>query len=128
LPAVERPHYDSPMVERRQKRSEDPETALQFLLEALIDRSAAHTAALVAGDGHILAGVGMPQDLRGLARIAGPVARGEDCPAVDTVTGASDVFSRVVRMKGQDAYLAALGLRLHRFQETVNGLGRIAGH
>jgi hypothetical protein len=112
-------------LERRQKRSQDPQIALQFLLEALADRSDAHAVALVAGDGRIVAGVGMPSDLRGLATIAAPVARGEDCPDLDAVTGDSDVFSRVVPLNGSDAYIAALGTRLRRLGDTVDGFARI---
>ncbi len=114
------------MMERRSKRSPDRDLALQFLVEALADRSAARAVALVSHDGTLLAGVGMPGDLRGLAKLARPVAEGDDHPELDAITGDTDVFSRRVVMHGEGAFVAALGTRLRRFQDTIDGVARIS--
>ena len=63
-------------MERRTKRSEDREEALQYLVEALADRSEVDAVLLMNDEGHIVAGMGKPREVRGLAKIAVPVVRG----------------------------------------------------
>ena len=66
------------MFEQREKRSEVREEALQYLIEAVLDRSDVRCAALVDGaSARIVAGAGTPADLKALARVARAVARGD---------------------------------------------------
>ena len=120
------PIYARLMIERRNKRSEDREEALQFLMEALADRSPEVAAvALIDGAGKIVAGTGMPQELVGLAKIAGPLARGEAAPEFDEVTEGTDLLMRDFKV-GEDAFvLAALGTRVRRMHDCVRGVSRI---
>jgi hypothetical protein len=113
------------MINRRTKRSPRPDEALQLLIEAVADRSAVRAVALVNGRGRLLAGTGTPADLAGLARLAGPIARGEDCPDFDDITRDTDFFTRAVEVQSSTVYLAALGTRIRRMQDAVNGIGRI---
>jgi len=113
------------MQNRRTKRSEVPDEALQLLMEALLDRSEVRAVALIEDNGRILAGTGMPRDLVGLALIAKPLARGEPCLDVEEVTRGTDVLTRGFRAGGRTVYLAALGTRVRHMTEAVRGVERI---
>ncbi len=112
-------------MDRRAKRSQNPDEALQFLIEAVADRSEVRAVALVNARGRLLAGTGSPRDLTGLARISGPAARGGDCPEFEEVTRDTDLFSRAVTVHASTVYLSALGTRIRKMQDAVNGIGRI---
>jgi len=114
-------------MERRNKRSDDREQALQYLVEALYDRSEARAVALIDEQGRIVAGTGMPNDLSGLAKIGPPMARGEACEEFDATTEGTDFFARGIGLDDGTLYLAALGTRLRRMYETVRGVSRILG-
>jgi hypothetical protein len=113
------------MEDRRMKRSGDREEALQYLMEAVADRSDVHAVALVDEGGRIVAGTGMPKELGGLARIAGKVARGELNFDADEVTKDTDVLARGVRAGGRTFYLAALGERVRRMPDAARAVARI---
>jgi hypothetical protein len=109
------------MNDRRFKRSADPTEALQFLVESVADRSGAPALVLVDDDGRIVAGMGMPSEVMGLARTARDVAWGRASAAqVDAATGGRDMTARSVATPGGMLYFAALG-------ERMSGLGD-AGH
>ena len=113
------------MMERRTKRSSQPEEAIQFLLEALADRSDARAVALVNGRKRVIAGAGRPWDIADLRELAGPVARGEECRELDRVEAGTDVFARPVSVGGSTVYLAAMGTRMRRFGDAANAVARI---
>jgi hypothetical protein len=97
--------YAHPMTNRRMKRSTDPLEAIQFLLEALADRSDARAVALVHSNSRVVAGVGSGPDLRDLRALAEPVARGEVVAAVEQLDASVDVFSRPVAVGASTLYL-----------------------
>jgi hypothetical protein len=112
-------------MERRNKRSEDRHEALQYLVEALADRSEVEAVALVDDDGHIVAGMGMPASVRGLAKIAAPVVRGEATELFETTTRGTDFFGRRIPFASGPLYLAALGSRVRKMHEAVYAVTRI---
>lgn len=112
-------------MERRTKRSEDREEALQYLVEALADRSQVDAVVLVNDEGHIVAGMGMPKAVRGLARIAAPMVRGEGSEVFDAATEGTDFFGRHIPLASGSLYLAALGSRVRRMHEAVYAVARI---
>jgi hypothetical protein len=114
------------MIERRTKRSAEREEALQYLIEAVADRSDVHAIALVSDEGRILAGTGVPRDLAGLARIAGPVARREKCEELERATEGTDVMVRAFAVGATTLYLAALGERVMRMGDALRAVERIA--
>jgi hypothetical protein len=114
------------MNERRIKRSAQPDEAIQYLLESLLDRSDARAVALVDEDRRVLAGVGMPRDLSDLRALAGPVGRGEACTVVDELDASTDAFSRRISVGPKAMYLAAIGTRMRRFGDAANAVARIA--
>src|ERR1700710_984213 len=112
----------------RTKRSEQRTEALQYLVEAVLDRSDARSAAIVGvvdGETRIVAGAGAPRDLAGLARIAGPVARGEECAELDAVTAGTDLLTRAVNAGGSTYYLAAIGTRVRKMTDAARAITRI---
>jgi hypothetical protein len=113
------------LTERRRKRSENWQEALQYLVEALYDRSEARAVALIDAAGRVVAGTGTWKDLKGLATITPPLGRGETCEAFETATEGTDFFARPIGVSGQTLYLAALGTRLGRLHESVKGVFRI---
>jgi hypothetical protein len=113
------------MTERRTKRSLDAVEALQYLTEAVADRSDVSAVAIVDDAGRIVAGTGMPRALVGLSRIAGPVARGEACVDLGHVTRDTDVMARRVDAACGTLYLAALGSRVRRMPEAARAIQRI---
>jgi hypothetical protein len=115
------------VTERRSKRSDNWQEALQYLLEALYDRSEARAVALIDAEGRVVAGTGTWKDLQGLATITPPMARGEPCEHFDAATEGTDFFAHCLGISGQTLYLAALGTRLRRMHEAVKGVFRILG-
>ena len=115
--------------ERRSKRSDDRWEALQYLVEALADRSEAKAVVLIDESGRIMAGMGMAKDIVGLAKLARPVCRGEVCAELEAVTAGTDLFARVVpvvqRGSEKTIYLAALGTKLRKMNDAVVGITRI---
>jgi hypothetical protein len=112
-------------MERRTKRSEDRDEALQYLVEALADRSEVDAVLLMSGEGHIMAGMGKPKEVKGLAKITVPVVRGESCQDFDTETAGTDFFGRQIQLKSGPVYLAALGARVRKMHEAVYAVARI---
>jgi hypothetical protein len=104
-------------IDRRTKRSADPTEALQYLVETVADRSGARALVLVDDDGHIVAGMGMPDDIVGLARATREVAwRRASAFHVDLVTRGQDVTARTVTTRNGLLYFGALA-------ESMVGLG-----
>ena len=114
------------MIDRRNKRSTQKKEAFQYLLEAVHDRSEVEAVALVDTRGNIVAGTGLPRDLEGIARVAGPVARGEECVEFDVVTATSDLFLRSIEAGGEWLYLVALGSRVRKMNDAAMAITRIA--
>ncbi len=105
------------MMDRRFKRSADRVEALQFLVESVADRTGARALVLVDDDGCIVAGLGMPEDVVGLARTARDVAWGRArTEQVDVATRGRDMSARAVATPDGMLYFAALG-------EQMRGLG-----
>jgi hypothetical protein len=113
------------MHERRTKRSDDRDEALQYLVETVADRSEVRALVLLDESGHIVAGMGMPWDLVGLARLARPIARREPCVDMGDVTRSSDVTSRAFEVSGAKLYLAALGDRIRGLGAAMRSVERI---
>jgi hypothetical protein len=112
-------------MERRTKRSEDRDEALQYLVEALADRSEVDAVLLMNDEGHIVAGMGKPKEVNGLAKITVPVVRGESCGDFETETAGTDFFGRQIQTKSGPLYLAALGARVRKMHEAVYAVARI---
>jgi hypothetical protein len=112
-------------MERRTKRSENRQEALQYLVEALADRSEVDAVLLMNDEGCIVAGMGKPKEVKGLAKIALPVVRGEQCEAFDAETEGTDFFGRRIELESGPLYLAALGSRVCKMHEAVYAVARI---
>jgi hypothetical protein len=114
------------MTERRVKRSSDRSEALQFLVETVADRSKARALVLVDDAGSIVAGVGYPKELPGLARVASDVARGRASFAdIASAHPDADVTARSVAMDTGRYYLAAIGDRVCGVGDAVRAVRRI---
>jgi hypothetical protein len=114
------------MNDRRTKRSADRNEALQFLVESVADRSAVDALVLVDDAGRIVAGVGMPKDVVGLARTARDVAwRRASATDVDAATRGRDVTARTVATRDGMLYFAALGDRMNGLGEAMRAVHRI---
>jgi hypothetical protein len=114
------------MNDRRTKRSADRGEALQFLVESVADRSGVRALVLVDGAGRILAGMGMPADVAGLARTASDVAwRRASVAQVDEATGGGDVTARAVTTHEGMLYFAALGERMSGLGDATHAVRRI---
>ena len=113
------------MNERRTKRSRVADEALQYLVEAIADRSDVRAVALVDGGGRIVAGCGLPRDLVGLAKLAGPVARAQSSACFEDVTRGTDYFARDVSAGRGTMYLTALGTRVRRMRDAALAIARI---
>jgi len=114
------------MNDRRTKRSVDREEALQFLVESVADRSAVQALVLVDDGGRIVAGMGMPRDVAGLARTARDVAwRRASTVQVDGATSGRDVTARSVATRDGMLYFAALGDRITGLGDAVRAVHRI---
>jgi hypothetical protein len=118
------------MDERRIKRSADRDEALQYLVETVADRSGVRALVLVDDLGRIVAGMGVPNDLSGLARAARDVAWGRASLAQVDAIGAvarsgSDVTARSVATRDGMLYFAALGDRVAGVGDAVRAVQRI---
>ena len=114
------------MDDRRFKRSSERTEALQFLVESVADRSGAPALVLVDDSGHIVAGVGMPDDVVGLARTARDVAWGRaSTRQIDAATRGRDVTARSVATRDGMLYFAALGERMSGLGEASHAVQRI---
>jgi hypothetical protein len=114
------------MIERRTKRSEERDEALQFLVEAVADRSDVPALVLLDDGGRIVAGMGMPGDLVGLVRTARDIAWGKASSAdIDAATGGRDVTTRAVATRDGMLYFAALGDRVSAVGDAVRAVQRI---
>jgi hypothetical protein len=114
------------MTERRNKRSSDPVEALQYLVEAVADRSHAPAVVLVDEAGHIVAGMGGPGEVSGLARAARDVAWGKSsADALDRTTSGKDVTARSIATRDGMLYVAALGDRMKAVGDAVRAVQRI---
>ena len=112
-------------MERRTKRSEDREEALQYLVEALADRSEVEAVALLNEQGRIVAGMGMPKAVRDLAEIALPMMRGGGSDLFESATEGTDFFGREIQLESGTLYLTALGSRVRKMHEAVYAVTRI---
>jgi len=118
-------------MERRIKRSQDRQEALQYLVEALADRSEVDAVVLLDDHGKIVAGMGAPQRVRGLASIAVPVVQGRACEQFEAATEGTDFFGRRITSSAAPdgsrsaLYLAALGRRVRKMHEAVYAIARI---
>jgi hypothetical protein len=116
------------MKDRRIKRSADRSEALQFLVECVADRSRASSAVLVDDSGRIVAGMGMPGEVMGLARAARRVAWGTAAEAdLDAVGGHRDVTARTVSTGAGTFHLAAVCDRLASVGDAARAVARIVG-
>ena len=113
------------MDNRRTKRSTEREEALQYLMESLADSSEVHAVALVDGQGHIVAGMGMPTEIAGLAKIARSGIRREPSDQFDEVTRGTDFFGREIPLADGPVFLAALGRRVRKMSDAVVAVERI---
>ncbi len=94
-------------------------------MEAVADRSEVRSVALVDERRRIVAGMGMPRDLAGLAKVAGGVARGERPVEFESVTEGTDLLARGITLGDRTLYLAALGTRVRRMSDAANAVARI---
>jgi len=114
------------MIERRTKRSRVQGEALQFLVEAVADRSDVSALVLLDDAGRIVAGMGMPDDVVGLVRGARDIAWDRATAVdVDAVTGGRDVTTRAVTTRDGVMRLAALGDRVTAVGDAVRAVQRI---
>jgi hypothetical protein len=110
------------MMERRTKRSSERDEALQYLVETVADRSGVRALVLIDDGGHVIAGMGMPIDVAGLAVTARDVAWRRATPAsIDAATAGRDgcdgrdgrdeydVTARTVATRDGLLYFGALG-------------------
>ena len=112
-------------MDRRIKRSQDREEALQYLIEALADRSQVEAVLLVNDEGRIVAGMGMPRAVRQLAEIAVPAVRGIESDLFESATRDTDFFGREIPVDEGSLYLVALGTRVCKMHQAVYGVTRI---
>jgi hypothetical protein len=117
----------SPMInDRRTKRSADRNEALQFLVESVADRSGVRALILVDDAGRIVAGMGMPDEVVGLARTARDVAwRRASAADVDSAIPGHDVTARPVATRDGMLYFAALGDRMNGLGDALQAVHRI---
>ncbi|MGH7271229.1 MAG: hypothetical protein ACREJ3_12445 [Polyangiaceae bacterium] len=114
------------MYERRSKRSAERVEALQYLVETVADRSGVRALVLMDDLGHILAGMGHPKDVVGLAGTALDVAWGRaSVPEVDAAASGEDVTARPVATPEGMVYFAAIGDRVAGVGDAVRAVQRI---
>ena len=114
------------MLERRSKRSHDRAEALQYLVEAIADRSGVRALVLVDDFGRIVAGMGIPRDVAGLAVTARAVAwkRSSEID-LDLLTRGNDVTARPVATREGMLYFAAMGDRVAGVGDAIKAVHRI---
>jgi len=114
--------------DRRAKRSGDRAEALQYLVEAVADRSGAQALVLVDDAGRIVAGMGSPSEVTGLAGTARDVARQRaTLEQIEWATRGADVTARGLPTCEGPLYLAALGDRMKGVGDAVRAVRRILG-
>ncbi len=114
------------MFERRQKRSTDRIEALQMLVETVADRSRVRALILADDAGRIVAGMGPPSDLRGLARTGRDVAwKRASTRDVDSTARGADVTARSIATRDGMLYLAAMGDHVTGVGDAVRAVQRI---
>jgi hypothetical protein len=113
------------MFEQRTKRSEVREEALQYLIEAVLDRSEVRCAAIIDSGSRVVAGAGMPGDLRLLAQVAQTVARGGVEGIEASLDADDDVIAREVAVNGEMLVIAAFGKRVRKLPAAVHAITRI---
>ncbi len=112
-------------IERRMRRSGDPNEALDLLLEAVMERSDVSSIAVVDARGFVVMGRGSKQELAILGAIAAPVAAGVVTTTCERLTEGTDVMARKVKGPEGHLYLAALGTRVGRMHDAARGVERI---
>jgi hypothetical protein len=118
--------HHSAMIERRVKRSLDRSEALQYLVETVADRSGVRALVLVDNTGSIMAGMGMPAEVTGLAQTARDVAWRRASPAdIDAATRGHDVTARTVATRDGLVYFGALGDGMAGVGDAVRAVQRI---
>jgi hypothetical protein len=113
------------MFEQRIKRSEVRHEALQYLIEAVLDRSDVRCAAIIDSSQRVVAGVGRPGDLMALAKVAATVARGGLDGIEASLDAEDDVIAREVDVQGETLVIAAFGHRVRRMPAAVHAITRI---
>lgn len=112
--------------ERRVKRSADRREALQFLVEAVADRSGAKAVVLLDDAGHIVAGMGRPHEVMGLAGTARDVAeRRASMQQIEAAIRGGDVTARSLPTIEGTLCLAAVGDRMRGVGDAVRAVRRI---
>jgi hypothetical protein len=112
--------------ERRIKRSGDRTEALQYLVETVADRSRAKALVLLDAAGHIVAGMGRPSEVTGLAGTARDVAHKRATVAqIDAAIRGGDVTARSLPTREGTLYLAALGDRMSGVGDAMRAVNRI---
>lgn len=113
------------MNERRYRRSERKDEALQLLLESVRTRSEISSIAVVDRRGVVVAGDGPEWELLVLGLVAAPAASGEFDAASERLTVGTDVLSCPLKVGERKMYLAALGDRVSRMSEAARSVSRI---
>jgi hypothetical protein len=109
------------MFDERKKRSDVRHEALQYLVEAVLDRSDVTCAAIVGDDRRVVAAAGRASEVGLLARVANDVARG-DASGVDED---ADVLAHAVNIGGRTLVLAAVGSRIRGMPRAAKAVARI---
>jgi hypothetical protein len=112
-------------IDKRTKRSEVREEALQYLVEAVLDRSEVRCAAIIDSRRRVIAGAGKPGDLMELAKVALTVARGGVEGLEASLDADDDVIAREVLVQGETLVIAAFGTRVRRMPSAVHAIARI---
>jgi len=113
------------MFEQRVKRSEVREEALQYLIEAVLDRSEVRCAAIVDSNRRLVAGAGHVGDLIELAKVAQTVARGGVEGLEASLDADDDVIAREIDVNGERLVIAAFGTRVRKMPAAVHAIERI---
>jgi hypothetical protein len=113
------------MFEQRRKRSDVREEALQYLIEAVLDRSEVRCAAIVDSNHRVVAGAGEPRDLFELAKLAQTVARGGIEGLEASLDADDDIIAREISIKDGTLTLAAFGKRIRKMPSAVHAVTRI---
>lgn len=116
-------------MERRTKRSDDPNVATRFYLESVAAQCKARAVALSTEDGLLVAGAGRDCDLDALAVIGTAAARKTKLPKdlIDGVTEGESLQIEAFKIDGIVLYLSALTKQKLPRAETQTTLGRIFG-
>ncbi|MFO0739070.1 MAG: hypothetical protein U0270_24450 [Labilithrix sp.] len=111
--------------ERRRRRSQRTNEALELLLESVKERSDISSIAIVDGRGLVVAGAGAEHELMILGTVAAPAASGTFDTSCERLTEGTDVMSCPLAIGEKKMYLAALGDRVSRMPEAARGVARI---